>query len=52
MRSRRLDFHELADAIADKSREIFATASQERAIGDEIDKKQGVTTEDVEPSQP
>lgn len=44
-------FHELADAVADKSREIFATASEEQVTGDEIDVRQGLAIEEVQPSK-
>ena len=54
-RKRRLEistpaFHEAADAVADKSREIFTLAHHEQATGDQIGERQGMATEEVEPS--
>ena len=43
------EFHDLADAITEKSREIFAIAADERATGNRIDERQAETTDDVEP---
>ena len=42
-------FHGLADAITDKSREVFRIAAAERDVGNEIEQPQGETTNDVEP---
>lgn len=42
-------FHEAADQVADKSREIFSLAHDEQATGNRIEHRQGVATEDVEP---
>ena len=41
-------FHEMADAIADKSRHIFEIAADERLTGNRIDGPTNRTTEDVE----
>ena len=43
------EFHELADAVADVSTDIFATAHHEQAAGDRIERRQGVATEDIRP---
>lgn len=43
-------FLELADAIAEKSREIFALAAEQRRTGNEIGTPLGVSTEQVPPS--
>jgi hypothetical protein len=55
-RKRRLEvstpeFHEAADAIAGVSSDIFRLARDERAAGDRISRRQGVSTEDVEPDR-
>lgn len=44
-------FHELADAIAEKSREIFRLAAEERFVGNEVEEPQGVAVEDVDPGR-
>ena len=44
------EFHEAADAVAEKSREIFALAHDEQAVGNRIDERQDVATEDVDPT--
>jgi hypothetical protein len=43
------EFHEVADEVADTSREIFNIARDEAAAGNRIDRRQGVATEDVQP---
>jgi hypothetical protein len=43
------EFHELADAITDKSREIFAIAAEERVIGNRTEREPDRTTEDIDP---
>jgi len=43
------EFHELADAIEEKSREIFRTAADERYVGNEADRHRGTTINDLEP---
>ena len=55
-RKRRLEvstpeFHDAADAIADVSSQIFRLAHDERAAGDRIERRQGISTEDVEPDR-
>ena len=45
------EFHHAADQIADVSSEIFRTARDEQAAGDRIGRRQGVSTEDVEPDR-
>jgi hypothetical protein len=42
-------FHKLASVIEAKSRDIFALANNERLIGDEIEHRLGVATEDIAP---
>lgn len=41
------EFHDAADAVADVSSEIFSLAHDEQAAGDQIERRQGVATEDV-----
>jgi hypothetical protein len=45
------EFHDAADEVADVSSEIFRLARDEQTAGDHIDRRQGVSTEDVEPSR-
>lgn len=45
------DFHDAADAIAAVSSDIFRLAHDERAAGERIERRQGVSTEDVEPDR-
>ena len=44
-------FHDAADAVADVSSEIFRVAHDEQAAGDRIERRQGVSTEEVEPDR-
>jgi hypothetical protein len=44
-------FHDAADAVADKSREIFTLAHDEQLIGNQIDERQGLVTEDISPDR-
>jgi hypothetical protein len=44
-------FHEMAEAIEDKSREVFRMAATERQIGDTFEESQGMSTEEV-PGEP
>ncbi len=44
-------FHDAADAVADVSTEIFRVAHDEQAAGDRIERRQGVSTEEVEPDR-
>lgn len=40
-------FHGMAEAIEDKSREVFRIAAAEREIGDSFEESQGVSTDEV-----
>ena len=45
------EFHDAADAVADVSSDIFRIARDEQAAGDRIERRQGVSTEDVRPNR-
>ena len=45
------EFHDAADEVADVSTEIFRIARDEQATGNQIDRRQGMTTEDVRPDR-
>ena len=45
------EFHDVADEVADTSREIFNIARDEAAAGNGIDRRQGVATEDIQPDR-
>ena len=40
-------FHELADRIAERARDVFGYATDERDTGDELSERQGQSTDDV-----
>ncbi len=42
------EFHEATDGVAEVSSDIFRLARDEQAAGDRIERRQRVTTEDVE----
>jgi hypothetical protein len=43
------EFHELTDAITDKSREIFSIAADEQATGNRTEQQPDRTVEDIDP---
>ena len=45
------EFHQLAEAIVEKSRDIFRLAAEENFVGDEIDEPQGVSIDEVRPER-
>jgi hypothetical protein len=46
------EFHELADAITDKSREIFSIAADEEVTGNRTVHEPERTIEDIDPRDP
>lgn len=45
------EFHRLAEAIVEKSRDIFRLAAEEDLIGEVIEEPQGVSIDEVRPER-